>query len=195
MCIRDRVKVHAAYRAAVEHRGAPTVILAKTIKGYGLGEGGEGRNVTHQQKKLNEEELRQFRDRFEIPIPDAQLAETPFYRPPDDAIEMEYLRERDRAGADWAERLGLDPGSRPEGEGDDRLGRGDERTGERQRRGAQGARVAAPRGARSAGSPRGRANGDRPWTPGRAAPPGESGGGETGRGPRTQWDRCACGSR
>ncbi len=90
----DPVKVHAAYRAAVEHRGAPTVILAKTIKGYGLGEGGEGRNVTHQQKKLNEEELRQFRDRFEIPIPDAQLAETPFYRPPDDAIEMEYLRER-----------------------------------------------------------------------------------------------------
>ncbi|MCL4839400.1 MAG: pyruvate dehydrogenase (acetyl-transferring), homodimeric type, partial [Thermoanaerobaculia bacterium] len=90
----DPVKVHAAFRAAVEHHGAPTVILAKTIKGYGLGEAGEGRNVTHQQKKLNEEELRQFRDRFEIPIPDAQLPEAPFYRPPETSLEMEYLRER-----------------------------------------------------------------------------------------------------
>ncbi len=93
----DPAKVYAAYRAAVEHRGSPTVILAKTIKGYGLGEAGEGRNITHQQKKLNEEELRQFRDRFEIPIPDKLLPEAPFYRPPDDSPEMEYLRERRRA--------------------------------------------------------------------------------------------------
>jgi pyruvate dehydrogenase E1 component len=72
-------------RRPVAHKGAPTVILAKTIKGYGLGEAGEGRNVTHQQKKLNEEELRHFRSRFGIPIPDDQIAEMPFYRPDDDS--------------------------------------------------------------------------------------------------------------
>ena len=93
----DPAKVYAAYRAAVEHRGQPTVILAKTIKGYGLGEAGEGRNITHQQKKLNEEELRQFRDRFDIPIRDDQLADAPFYKPPEHCEEMEYLRERRRA--------------------------------------------------------------------------------------------------
>ncbi len=90
----DPEKVYAAYRAAVEHTGSPIVILAKTIKGYGLGEAGEGRNVTHQQKKLNEEELRRFRSRFGIPISDDQLGEAPFYRPPDDSEEMRYLRER-----------------------------------------------------------------------------------------------------
>src|SRR6185295_13918895 len=74
-----------------------TVILAQTIKGYGLGEAGEGRNVTHQQKKLNEDELRHFRDRFSIPIPDDRLAEAPFYRPAHNSPEMEYLRERRRA--------------------------------------------------------------------------------------------------
>jgi pyruvate dehydrogenase E1 component len=93
----DPVKVHAAFKAAVEHRGAPTVILAQTIKGYGLGEAGEGRNVTHQQKKLNEEELRFFRDRFDIPIPDAQIPEAPFYCPPADSEEVQYLQERRRA--------------------------------------------------------------------------------------------------
>jgi len=93
----DPVKVYAAYRAAVEHRGSPTVILAKTIKGYGLGEAGEGRNVTHQQKKLNEAELLHFRDRFDIPVSDAQVADAPFYRPADDSPEMQYLRERRRA--------------------------------------------------------------------------------------------------
>ncbi|MCX7887972.1 MAG: pyruvate dehydrogenase (acetyl-transferring), homodimeric type, partial [Verrucomicrobiae bacterium] len=76
----DPVKVYAAYKAAVEHTGQPTVILAKTIKGYGLGEAGEGRNISHQQKKLNEKELREFRSRFEIPISDEEVAETPFYR-------------------------------------------------------------------------------------------------------------------
>jgi pyruvate dehydrogenase E1 component len=90
----DPAKVHAAYRAAVDHQGRPTVILARTIKGYGLGEAGEGKNITHQQKKLNEEELREFRDRFEIPISDRELRDAPFYRPPETSPEMRYLLER-----------------------------------------------------------------------------------------------------
>jgi pyruvate dehydrogenase E1 component len=93
----DPEKVYAAYKAAVEHQGSPSVVLAKTIKGYGLGEAGEGRNVTHQQKKLNEKELRNFRDRFGIPIADRDLLETPFYRPADDSQESQYLQERRRA--------------------------------------------------------------------------------------------------
>jgi pyruvate dehydrogenase E1 component len=92
----DPEKVYAAYRAAVEHRGSPTVILAKTVKGWGLGEVGEGRNVTHQQKKLSEKELRSFRDRFGIPIGDRELLETPFYRPGEDSEEAQYLFERRR---------------------------------------------------------------------------------------------------
>ncbi len=92
----DPLKVYAAFKAATETRGVPTVILAKTIKGYGLGEAGEGRNVTHQQKKLNEKELREFRDRFNIPINDEEIADAPFYRPPPDSPEMRYLRERRR---------------------------------------------------------------------------------------------------
>ncbi|RME42929.1 MAG: pyruvate dehydrogenase (acetyl-transferring), homodimeric type, partial [Caldilineae bacterium] len=90
----DPAKVYAAYKAAVEHTGSPTVILAKTIKGYGMGESGEGRNITHQQKKLNEEELRAFRARFGIPISDEDLASAPFYCPPPDSPEMQYLHER-----------------------------------------------------------------------------------------------------
>jgi pyruvate dehydrogenase E1 component len=90
----DPQKVHAAFKAAVDHRGRPTVVLAKTVKGYGLGEGGEGRNVTHQQKKMNEKELREFRERFGIPISDEDVVNTPFYRPPDDSPEMRYLKER-----------------------------------------------------------------------------------------------------
>ena len=90
----DPQKVYAAYHAAVNFRGAPTVILAKTVKGYGLGESGEGKNITHQQKKLNEDELREFRTRFGIPISDEDVALAPFYRPPEDSPEMVYLRER-----------------------------------------------------------------------------------------------------
>jgi pyruvate dehydrogenase E1 component len=90
----DPRKVYAAYKAAFEHSGSPTVILARTIKGYGLGESGEGRNITHQQKKLNEDELREFRSRFGIPINDDQLADTPFYRPPEESREIQYLRSR-----------------------------------------------------------------------------------------------------
>jgi pyruvate dehydrogenase E1 component len=92
----DPEKVFAAYQAAVAHTGSPTVILAKTIKGYGLGEAGEGRNVTHQQKKLNEQELRYFRSRFGIPVPDDQISEAPFYRPAQESEEMQYLLERRR---------------------------------------------------------------------------------------------------
>jgi pyruvate dehydrogenase E1 component len=90
----DPIKVYNAYKAAYDHVGAPTVVLARTIKGYGLGEAGEGKNITHQQKKLNEDELRAFRTRFGIPISDAEISQTPFYRPPEDSAEMNYLRER-----------------------------------------------------------------------------------------------------
>ena len=93
----DPEKVYAAYKAAVESEGKPTVILAKTIKGYGLGEAGEGRNITHQQKQLNEEEYREFRSRFGIPISDDDVSRAPFYRPPEDSPEMEYLRQRREA--------------------------------------------------------------------------------------------------
>lgn len=90
----DPHKVYTAYKAAFEHKGSPTVILAQTIKGYGLGESGEGKNITHQQKKLNEEELREFRTRFGISISDKDVAEAPFYKPPEDSPEIRYLHER-----------------------------------------------------------------------------------------------------
>jgi len=93
----DPRKVYAAYKVAFEHKGQPTVILAKTVKGYGLGEGGEGRNITHQQKKLNEKELREFRARFNIPVSDDVIAETPFYRPSADSAETKYLLKRRKA--------------------------------------------------------------------------------------------------
>ncbi|MGB7308477.1 MAG: pyruvate dehydrogenase (acetyl-transferring), homodimeric type, partial [Candidatus Acidiferrales bacterium] len=90
----DPLKVYAAYKRATEHKGSPTVILARTIKGYGLGEAGEGKNVTHQQKKLNEEELLLFRSRFDIPLNDEECMHVAFYRPPEDSEEIRYLRER-----------------------------------------------------------------------------------------------------
>ena len=90
----DPHKVFAAYAAAVNHKGQPTVILAKTIKGYGMGEAGEAQNITHQQKKVDGEALRKFRDRFNIPVTDDQLSQLPFCRPPEDSLEMSYLRER-----------------------------------------------------------------------------------------------------
>jgi len=93
----DPRKVYAAYKAAFEHKGRPTVILARTIKGYGLGEAGEGKNVTHQQKKLNEDELREFRSRFGIPLSDEDVNELPFYRPAEDSEEMRYLKGRREA--------------------------------------------------------------------------------------------------
>ncbi len=90
----DPEKIYAAYKAAVEHKGSPTVILAKTVKGYGLGESGEGKNITHQQKMMNEDELREFRTRFGIPISDEKVAEAPFYKPPEDSPEIKYLKKR-----------------------------------------------------------------------------------------------------
>ncbi|MBW7925871.1 MAG: pyruvate dehydrogenase (acetyl-transferring), homodimeric type [Burkholderiaceae bacterium] len=93
----DPHKVYAAFHAAVNHRGQPTVILAKTVKGYGMGRAGEAKNPTHQLKKLDDESIRQFRDRFNIPIPDDQLHDLPFYRPPEDTPEMQYMLERRRA--------------------------------------------------------------------------------------------------
>ena len=93
----DPDKVHAAYHAAVRHRGAPTVVLARTIKGYGLGEAGEGKNITHQQKKLNEDELMEFRDRFGVPLSDAEVVHAPLYRPHEGSPEIRYIHDRRRA--------------------------------------------------------------------------------------------------
>ena len=90
----DPDKVYAAYAAAVKHAGQPTVILAKTVKGYGMGEAGEGQNITHQLKKMGEDSLRQFRDRFAIPISEERIEELPFYKPEEDSAVMRYLRER-----------------------------------------------------------------------------------------------------
>ncbi len=88
----DVHKVYAAYDAAVKHTGQPTVILAKTIKGYGMGAAGEAQNITHQRKKMDTEEIRAFRDRFSIPIPDDKLEDVPFYRPADDSAEVQYMK-------------------------------------------------------------------------------------------------------
>lgn len=93
----DPKKVYAAYAEAVAHQGGPTIILAKTIKGYGMGEAGEGQNITHQQKKMTMEQLQAFRDRFNIPIPDDKITEIPFYRPKDDSPEIRYLRKQREA--------------------------------------------------------------------------------------------------
>src|SRR3954453_3356433 len=90
----DQRKVYAAYHAAVQHHGQPTVILAKTIKGYGMGVAGEGQNITHQQKKMNEAALLAFRDRFELDITDDQARNVAFYKPPANSAEMEFIRER-----------------------------------------------------------------------------------------------------
>src|SRR5215211_528041 len=93
----DPVKVYAAYQAAVNHTGQPTVILAKTVKGYGMGEAGEGQNITHQQKKMAENALKVFRDRFGLSIPDDRLLDYPYQKPADDSPELRYLHERRRA--------------------------------------------------------------------------------------------------
>ena len=93
----DPDKVFDAFRRAVETKGMPTVILARTIKGYGIGESGEGKNITHQQKKLNDDEVRTFRTRFGIPISDDDVANAPFYRPADDSPKSKYMRERRQA--------------------------------------------------------------------------------------------------
>ena len=93
----DPHKIYAAFKQAQEHKGQPTVILAKTIKGFGMGKSGEARNTAHQTKKLDDEAVREMRDRFNIPIPDDKLADIPFFKPSDDAPEMKYLHERRKA--------------------------------------------------------------------------------------------------
>jgi pyruvate dehydrogenase E1 component len=93
----DPKKVYAAYAAAMAHKGQPTVILAKTVKGYGLGEAGEGKNISHQQKKLNEKELREFRNHFGVPLNDEEVVEAPFYRPDPKSKEINYLLDRRKA--------------------------------------------------------------------------------------------------
>ncbi|HSF71667.1 MAG TPA: pyruvate dehydrogenase (acetyl-transferring), homodimeric type, partial [Methylotenera sp.] len=90
----DPHKVYAAYHAAVNHKGQPTVILAKTVKGYGMGEAGEGQNITHQQKSMDIESLKKFRDRFDLPLTDEQVENLSFYKPADDSPEMKYMAER-----------------------------------------------------------------------------------------------------
>jgi pyruvate dehydrogenase E1 component len=88
----DPYKVYAAYSAAVKHTGQPTIILAKTVKGYGMGKAGEGQNITHQQKKMDLGSLKQFRDRFNIPVSDDVIANVPFYKPADNSPEIQYLK-------------------------------------------------------------------------------------------------------
>jgi pyruvate dehydrogenase E1 component len=93
----DPQKVYAAFHRAVNTKGQPTVLLVKTVKGFGMGKAGEGRNIAHQAKKLDDDDIRIFRDRFNIPIPDDQLAQIPFYKPADNTPEMEYLHARRKA--------------------------------------------------------------------------------------------------
>ncbi|CAN7386832.1 pyruvate dehydrogenase (acetyl-transferring), homodimeric type [Rhizobacter sp. LjRoot28] len=93
----DPQKVYAAYHRAVNHKGQPTVLLIKTVKGFGMGKTGEGKNTAHQTKKMVDEDVKVFRDRFNIPIPDDKIAEVPFYKPADDTPEMRYLHERRKA--------------------------------------------------------------------------------------------------
>ena len=93
----DAQKVYAAFHAANHHAGGPTVLLVKTVKGWGMGRAGEGKNTAHQAKKLSDDDIRYFRDRFNIPIPDSELPKIPFYKPADDTPEMKYLHERRQA--------------------------------------------------------------------------------------------------
>ncbi|MGC4365786.1 pyruvate dehydrogenase (acetyl-transferring), homodimeric type [Hydrogenophaga sp. R2] len=93
----DAQKVYAAFHRAYHHEGQPTVLLVKTVKGYGMGKAGEGKNTAHQTKKLSDEDIRYMRDRFNLPIPDSELPKIPFYKPADDTPEMKYLHERRKA--------------------------------------------------------------------------------------------------
>lgn len=93
----DPLKVFAAYHAAVNHRGQPSVVLAKTVKGYGMGDSGEAQNITHQQKKMDAGSIKQFRDRFNVPIADKDLEDVPYYHPGEDSPEAKYLLERRKA--------------------------------------------------------------------------------------------------
>ncbi len=93
----EPAKVYAAFHAANAHKGQPTVLLIKTVKGYGMGKAGEGKNTVHQTKKLSDEDIKYIRDRFNIPIPDSELHKIPYYKPADDTPEIKYLHERRKA--------------------------------------------------------------------------------------------------
>ncbi len=93
----DSHKIYAAYAAATQHTGQPTVVLAKTVKGYGMGESGEALNISHQQKKMDEESIRLFRDRFKVPVSDDDIADMPYYHPGEDSVEIKYMQERRKA--------------------------------------------------------------------------------------------------
>jgi len=93
----EPAKVYAAFHKANEHKGQPTVLLVKTVKGYGMGKAGEGKNTVHQTKKLTDDDIRYIRDRFNIPVPDSELSKIPYYKPADDTPEMKYLHERRKA--------------------------------------------------------------------------------------------------
>jgi pyruvate dehydrogenase E1 component len=104
----DAIKVYAAYKQAVEHTGRPTVILAKTVKGYGMGEAGEGQNITHQKKKLSVDDVKAFRDRFAIPVADEDLEKLPYYKPAENSPEMRYLKQaREALGGAYPVRSSL----------------------------------------------------------------------------------------
>jgi len=105
----DPHKIFAAYDAAMKHKNQPTVVLAKTVKGYGMGTSGEAQNITHQQKKLDENSIKQFRDRFNVPIPDEEIAEVPYYHPGEDSPEIKYLNERREALGGYLPRRNVSP--------------------------------------------------------------------------------------
>ncbi len=106
----DARKVYAAYHQAVRHKGQPTVILAKTVKGFGMGKAGEGKNIAHQQKKLGEDDLKYFRDRFNLPISDDKISDLPFYRPAEDSPEIRYLKaQREKLGGSLPRREDRSP--------------------------------------------------------------------------------------
>ena len=92
----DPHKVYAAYHSAMQHKGSPTVILAKTIKGYGMGKSGESINTTHQQKKLDEKDLLYYRDRFGVPLTDKQVKNIEYFKPSDSSEEIKYLKEKNK---------------------------------------------------------------------------------------------------
>jgi pyruvate dehydrogenase E1 component len=90
----DSHKIYAAYHAATQHTGQPTVILAKTVKGYGMGDSGEALNISHQQKKMDDESIRAFRNRFKVPVSNDDIADMPYYHPGEDSVEVRYMKER-----------------------------------------------------------------------------------------------------
>ncbi len=105
----DSHKIYAAYHAATQHSDQPTVVLAKTVKGYGMGDSGEALNISHQQKKMDEESIRLFRDRFKVPVSDEEIADVPYYHPGEDSVEVKYLQERRKALGGYLPQRRIEP--------------------------------------------------------------------------------------